>query len=59
MAPNWMAISNSLVKSSLAIPSIELAMIIWPVEEMGRNSVNPSIIEITIVSKRVISVVLG
>jgi hypothetical protein len=35
---------NSLVKSSDAIPKKELAIIICPVDEMGRNSVIPSII---------------
>jgi hypothetical protein len=34
---------KSLVKSSWAIPINDDAIIIWPVEETGRNSVNPSI----------------
>jgi hypothetical protein len=54
-----MAISNNLVKGSLAICKTELAIIIWPVEEMGKNSVKPSIIEITMVSKMVIIVFWG
>jgi hypothetical protein len=32
-----------LVKSSCAIPKKEEAIIIWPVEETGKNSVIPSI----------------
>ena len=53
-----MATSNNLVKGSLAICKTELAMIIWPVEEMGKNSVKPSITDITIVSKMVMFVSL-
>jgi hypothetical protein len=33
---------KSFVKSSLAIPKKEEAIIIWPVEETGKNSVIPS-----------------
>jgi hypothetical protein len=50
MAPNWMEISNNLVNSSFWIPSRELVMIICPVEETGRNSVNPSTTAIIIAS---------
>jgi hypothetical protein len=32
-----------LVKAPEAIPINDEAIIIWPVEEMGRNSVTPSI----------------
>jgi hypothetical protein len=49
-----MAISNNLVKSSLAIPIKELTIIMWPVEEMGKNSVIPSTMAITMASKMVI-----
>jgi hypothetical protein len=34
---------KSFVKSSLAIPKKEEAIIMWPVEETGKNSVIPSI----------------
>ena len=42
IAPNWMAIVNNFVKGSWAMPIIEEPMIIWPVDEMGKNSVMPS-----------------
>jgi hypothetical protein len=38
---------------------MELAMIMCPVEEMGTNSVSPSTIAITTVSKIVIRLVFG
>ena len=41
MAPVWMAISNTLALAS-SKPSSDPARIRWPVDEMGRNSVNPS-----------------
>ncbi len=41
MAPIWMAISNTLPRSSCA-PSNELATIKCPVLEIGKNSVRPS-----------------
>jgi hypothetical protein len=51
IAPSCIATSKSFVKSSLAIPKNELAMIMWPVEEIGKNSVKPSTIAIIIESK--------
>jgi hypothetical protein len=39
--------SKSLVNGSAAIPRRELAMIICPVEEIGKNSVKPSTMAIT------------
>jgi hypothetical protein len=51
MAPNWMATSNSLVKSLSPMPNKELAMIICPVEEIGKNSVSPSTTAMIIASK--------
>src|ERR1043166_6450190 len=44
MAPNWMATVNIFTKSEPAMPITEEAIIICPVEEMGKNSVMPSII---------------
>jgi hypothetical protein len=35
---------KTLVKLCDAIPITELPIIIWPVEDTGRNSVSPSII---------------
>jgi hypothetical protein len=52
-----MAISKSLVKSSFAMPIKELVIIMWPVEEMGKNSVIPSTMAITIDSKIVMVLV--
>ena len=49
-----MATVKSLVKSSEAIPIAEEAITICPVEEMGRNSVIPSIIASSIAWKSVI-----
>ena len=42
MAPNWMPTVNSLVNAFPSTPSNFSVMIMWPVEEMGRNSVIPS-----------------
>ena len=44
MAPNWITISNSFVNGSVWIPIKAEVMAICPVEEMGKNSVMPSII---------------
>jgi hypothetical protein len=33
---------NVLVKESSAMPIIEEVMIMWPVEDTGKNSVRPS-----------------
>ena len=41
MAPVWMAMSNTLALAS-SNPSSDPARIRCPVEEMGKNSVNPS-----------------
>jgi hypothetical protein len=38
-----MAIVNSFVKANVSIPIIDEVIIMWPVDEMGRNSVMPSI----------------
>ena len=37
-----MTMVNNLVNSSWAMPKKELAIIMWPVEEIGKNSVKPS-----------------
>ena len=39
-----MTMVKSFVKSSWAIPKKDDAIIMWPVEETGKNSVIPSII---------------
>ena len=44
IAPNWIAMVKVLVNSASAIPIKEEPIIICPVEETGKNSVNPSII---------------
>jgi hypothetical protein len=41
IAPVWIAMSNTLAFSS-SKPSSAPARIRWPVDEIGRNSVNPS-----------------
>ena len=46
---------NVLVKGSEAIPKMEETMIMWPVEEMGKNSVIPSTTANKIDSKIVIA----
>ena len=59
IAPNWMATVKSLVNSSDAFPMMVDAIIMCPVEEIGRNSVNPSMMANTMASKKFISYVLG
>ena len=44
MAPNCIAMVNSFTNGSAAIPINELAMIMCPVDDTGKNSVSPSII---------------
>jgi hypothetical protein len=41
IAPAWMAISNTLTLSPVKLSRLPVR-IRWPVEEIGRNSVNPS-----------------
>ena len=55
MAPNCMAMVKSCVKaSSFGNIKKRSAIIMCPVEEMGRNSVSPSTMAIIMLSKRVI-----
>ena len=42
IAPSCMQMVNSFTNGSVAIPITEEPIIIWPVEETGKNSVNPS-----------------
>ena len=44
MAPNCMTTVKSFVKGSCAIPITDDAIIICPVDDIGKNSVIPSII---------------
>jgi hypothetical protein len=48
-----MATVNSFIKAVDSIPKIAVAMIMWPVEETGKNSVNPSTIARINVSNKV------
>jgi hypothetical protein len=43
-----MAMVNSFVNLSALMPMIDVVMIMCPVEETGRNSVNPSTMAIMI-----------
>jgi len=52
MAPSCMAMVKSLVKSSVAIFMNDDAIIICPVDEIGRYSVMPSIMASRIASIR-------
>jgi hypothetical protein len=58
MAPNWMATMNDLVNAfcSGGRPNNFSVMIMWPVEEIGRNSVSPSTNPIMIASIILIAV---
>ena len=42
--PSWMIIKKLFQNSSISIPKIVVPKIICPVEEIGKNSVRPSII---------------
>jgi len=46
---------KSFTKSSLAFPIRVDAMIMWPVDEIGKNSVRPSMMARIIASRKVIS----
>lgn len=59
IAPNWMATVNNFVNSSDAFPMMVDAIIMCPVEEIGRNSVNPSMMAKMMASKKFIACVLG
>jgi len=51
IAPNCIAMVNVFVKGSEAIPKNDDTMIMWPVDETGRNSVSPSTMAKMIASK--------
>ncbi|MNL79927.1 hypothetical protein D3C87_2066420 [compost metagenome] len=53
IAPNWMITSKLSALAPVKFMAWP-AMIIWPVEETGRNSVKPSIIPIMIAIQRLI-----
>ncbi len=54
IAPNWMMISKFFVRAFLLIPINVEAIIMCPVDEMGKNSVMPSIMERISASRYVI-----
>ena len=55
MAPNWIITVKALTKGVLCIPIAPSVMIMWPVDETGKNSVKPSTIAITSACHQVIS----
>jgi hypothetical protein len=59
MAPSWMQIVNSFTKGVDSIPRRAEVMIMCPVDEIGRNSVNPSTIAIINASKYVMKLFYG
>ncbi len=54
IAPSCIAIVNNLTNGVAFIPKIAVPIIMWPVEEIGKNSVKPSITAIINASKYVI-----
>jgi hypothetical protein len=49
IAPNCIITVNAFTKGVLSTPNKLWAIIIWPVEETGRNSVKPSTMAMIIV----------
>jgi len=45
IAPNWTMIIKLFTNSVLGISKKKPVIIIWPVEDMGKNSLNPSTID--------------